>query len=101
MYGYKMCTRIYLNGDDIWIAPDSTILEKCFVESAILDFGIRNLAQGIRTPANDWNTESQFHWQRLEPSAWIALLRGRRVKENERERDYGRKFSSPSLSKAG
>ena len=72
-----------------------------FVESAILGFGIRNLAQGIRTPANDWNTESQFHWQRLEPSAWIALLRGRRLKENERERDYGRKFSSPSLSKAG
>ena len=91
MYGYKTCTRIFLNGDDIWMAPDYRILEKCFVESAILGFGIRNSAHVI------WNPESQFHWQRLEPNAWIASLRGRRLKENEREGDYGRKFSSPSF----
>ena len=34
-------------------------------ESKILDVGIRNLAQGIRNPTNDWNPESKFHWQRI------------------------------------
>ena len=73
---------------------------KIFVESAVLGFGIRNSAQGIWNLTDDWNTESQFHWQRVEPSAWIASLRGRRLKENEREGDYGVKFPSPSLSNA-
>ena len=40
------------------------------VESGILGFGIRNTAQGIRNPTNDWNPESKFHWQRLESSTW-------------------------------
>ena len=32
------------------------------VESGILGFGIRNIAQGIRNPSNDWtDPESQFH----------------------------------------
>ena len=34
----------------------------------IRGFGIRNTALGIRNPTNDWNPESQFHWQRLESS---------------------------------
>ena len=33
-------------------------------------FGIRNAAQGIRNPTNDWNPELNFHWQRLESSTW-------------------------------
>ena len=33
-------------------------------------FGIRNAAQGIRNPTNDWNPETNFHWQRLESSTW-------------------------------
>ena len=33
-------------------------------------FGIRNTAQGIRNPTNDWNLESKFHWQRLKSSTW-------------------------------
>ena len=33
-------------------------------------FGIRNAAQGIRNPTNDWNPEPNFHWQRLESSTW-------------------------------
>ena len=36
------------------------------VESGILDFVIRKTAQGIRDPTDDWNSESKFHWQRLE-----------------------------------
>ena len=40
------------------------------VESEILGFGIRNTAQGIRNPTNDWNPESKFHWQKLESSTW-------------------------------
>ena len=30
------------------------------LESGILGFGIRNTAQGIRNPTNDWNQGSQF-----------------------------------------
>ena len=33
------------------------------VEPGILGFGIRKLAQGIRNPANDWNSESKFYRQ--------------------------------------
>ena len=34
------------------------------VESGILGFGIRNTAQGIRNPTNDWNLEFKlFHWE--------------------------------------
>ena len=40
------------------------------VESGILGFRIRNTAQGIRNPTNNWNPESKFHWQRLESSTW-------------------------------
>ena len=35
------------------------------VESRIRSFEIQNTAQGIRNPTNDWNTESNFPWQRL------------------------------------
>ena len=31
------------------------------VKSGILGYGIRNTAQGIWNPANDWNLESKFH----------------------------------------
>ena len=31
------------------------------VERWILGFGIRNTAQGIWNPANNWNPESKFH----------------------------------------
>ena len=46
------------------------------MESAILGFGIQNSAQGIWNLTDDWNTGSQFHWQRVEPTACIASLRG-------------------------
>ena len=49
--------------------PES--MEFLFVESGILGFGIRNTAQGIRNPANDWNPESKFHCLRIfESSIW-------------------------------
>ena len=35
------------------------------MESVILGFGIRNLAQGIPNPAYDSNPESKFHWERI------------------------------------
>ena len=41
------------------------------VESWILDFGIRNTAQGIRNPTNDLNPKSKFQWQRLESSSCL------------------------------
>ena len=31
------------------------------VEYGILGFGIRNTAQGIQNPTNDWNPEFKFH----------------------------------------
>lgn len=40
-------------------------------EFGILGFGIRNIAQGIRNPSDDWNLQSKFLWQRLESSTWI------------------------------
>ena len=36
------------------------------VERWILGFGIRNTAQGIWNPANNWNPESKFHWRRIQ-----------------------------------
>ena len=36
----------------------------------IQEFGIRNTAQGIRNPTNDWNPESKFLSQILESSGW-------------------------------
>ena len=35
------------------------------VEFGILGFGIRNTAQGIRNPTNDWNPESKFHLKKI------------------------------------
>ena len=40
------------------------------MESGILGFGIRNTAQEIRNPTNDWNPESAFYWQILKSSTW-------------------------------
>ena len=39
--------------------------------SGILGFGIRNTAQRIRNPSNDWNPESNFYWKRLEMATGI------------------------------
>ena len=49
---------------------DFRIREFLLVESGILGFGIRNTAQGVRNPTNDWNPEFKFHWQKLESSTW-------------------------------
>ena len=39
------------------------------VESGIpcrnLSWATRNTAQGIRNPTNNWNSESKFHWQKI------------------------------------
>ena len=44
------------------------------LECGILGFGIRNTAQRIRNPSNDWNPESNFYWQRLEDTGiWNHL----------------------------
>ena len=49
---------------------ESWIWEILLLESGILGSGIRNTAQGIRNPTNDWNPESKFHWHGLESSTW-------------------------------
>ena len=51
----------------LWTPESGIILH---VESGILSFGIRNTLQRIRIPINYWNSESKFHWQRLESSTW-------------------------------
>ena len=48
----------------------SGIWKILLVESGILGFGIRNTAQGIRNPTNDWNPQSKSNWERLEWSTW-------------------------------
>ena len=40
------------------------------IKFEILGFGIRNTAQGIRNPTDNWNPESKFYWQILESSTW-------------------------------
>ena len=41
------------------------------IESAIRGFEIRNKAQGIQNPTNNYNPESKYHRQRLQSSTWI------------------------------
>ena len=45
------------------LIPDSW--KSWLVESGIMCFGIRNTAQEIRNPTNDWNPEFKFHWHRI------------------------------------
>ena len=52
------------------VIPIPESVKFLLVESEILGFGIRNTAQGIRNVTDDWNSESRFHWQRLESSIW-------------------------------
>ena len=33
-------------------------------------------AQGIRNPSEDWDPESKFHWQWLEPICWESGIHG-------------------------
>ena len=62
-----VCMHNFCQASTLW---DSRIREWKFllVESGIwefffLGFGIRNSAQGIRAPANDWNPEPILRWQ--------------------------------------
>ena len=65
-----------LNGFDFyfwWRDSENQIPESVkflLIESDILGFGMRNTAQGIRNPTNDWNPESKFYWQILKSSTW-------------------------------
>ena len=54
--------KVSLVGSRIW--------ENLLVESQILDFGIRNTAQGIGNPTDNCNLESKFHRQRLKSTTW-------------------------------
>ena len=79
METYKFCYRLIVNERQIrargflvsitlLIAPfKGTQIPEAgkflLIEFEILGFGIRNTAQGIRNPANDWNPESKFYWQ--------------------------------------
>ena len=51
----------------IWIPDSRTLL---LLESKILGFGIRNTAQGIRNPTDDWNPESSSTDKGPESSTW-------------------------------
>ena len=52
----------------LWWNPESG--KSLLVASRILGFRIRNTAQGIRNPTNDWNPQSKSNWERLELSTW-------------------------------
>ena len=57
----------------VWGNPDSTFPKIVFVESGILGFAMRNIAEGIQNSTNDWNSgvpESKFHWEKQESSSW-------------------------------
>ena len=56
-----LCHEIYQNSNSV---------SAHVRESGILGFGIRNTAQGIRNPTNDWNPESNFYCEILESSTW-------------------------------
>ena len=43
------------------IIQEFVLVELEIKDLGILDLGIRNSAQEIRNPANDWNPESKFH----------------------------------------
>ena len=43
----------------IFCLYESGLREKFVLESGILGFGIRNTAQGIRNPTDDWNPKSK------------------------------------------
>ena len=51
----------------LWNLESGNIL---LMESGIPGFGIRNTAQGIWNPTNDWNSESKFYWQIPESGTW-------------------------------
>ena len=64
------CTEAYFSitpCKGIWTPKSGNVL---LVESGILGFGIRNTAQSIWNPTENWNPESNFTFQRLESSIW-------------------------------
>ena len=46
--------------------PESGGIKDLLLESGILSFGIRNPAQEIHNPPNDWNLEFQFYWKGIQ-----------------------------------
>ena len=76
---WKLNLLYYINlsfNHPVYENPDSGIWEIFTCGIGILDFGIRNMSQGIiRDPTNDWNLELEFHWQRLE--SWIHGVKSR------------------------
>ena len=59
--GIASCKEIQIPESGKFLLVESGIWEI----SRIVCFVIRNTAQGIRNPSNDWNPESKFHWQRI------------------------------------
>ena len=59
------CKGIWIPESSKFLLVEFGIRKKLAVKSGILGFGIRNRAQGIRNPTNEWNPESTFHWQRV------------------------------------
>ena len=48
----------------------------CLLNFGVLGFGIRNSAQGILNPANDWSPESKFHWKKNAESSSLNPIHG-------------------------
>ena len=53
-----------------FLLADTGIGENLLAESGILGFRIRNTAQGVWNPTNDWYPQSKFHWKKLKSSSW-------------------------------
>ena len=65
---FAQCKGIRFLGSRKFLVLQSGVQKFFAVESGILGFGNRSTAQRIRNPTNDWNPESNFHWQRIRNS---------------------------------
>ena len=63
------CFRIILTSilpRETFLLVESGIRGLLLVKLRILGSGMRNLAEGIQNPTNNWNLGPRFHWQRIQ-----------------------------------
>ena len=61
-----VCTRNFCQASTLGFQDSGMKIFACGIRNLgtfFLGFGIRNLAQGIRAPADDWNPEPILRWQ--------------------------------------
>ena len=66
-----------------FLLEESGIWELLLVKKGILGSGMRNPAEGIQNPINNWNLGSRFHWQRIQNPV-LGIRNPRRGIQNPR-----------------